>query len=84
MIFVSKFGYTLYLIHFPIYLFVFGILQTHISSSFGMAVSMGFISMMLSLLIAHFSAKWLERKEFFLKHISSSPLLHIRGMRGRQ
>lgn len=84
MIFVSKFGYTLYLIHFPIYLFVFGILQTHINSSLGIAVSMGFISMMLSLLIAHFSAKWLERKEFFLKLISSSPLLHTRGMRGRQ
>lgn len=84
MIFISKFGYTLYLIHFPIYLFVFGVFQVHINSSFGVAVLVGFVSMMLSLLIAHFSAMWLERKEFFLKIISSSPLLHTRGLRGKK
>lgn len=63
------FGYTLYLVHFPIYLFVFGIFQPHMRYSQIMSWVIGLTTLLFTLFFAFFSAKVLERRELFVGRV---------------
>ena len=63
----ARFGYTLYVLHFPIYLFSFGIFQPYMRHSNVMPWLVGLTTMTFTLLLAFFSAKVLERRELFVR-----------------
>ncbi len=65
----ASFGYTLYLVHFPIYLFAFGIFQPHMQHSQIISWLVGLTAMIFTLLLAFLSAKVLERRELFIGRV---------------
>jgi peptidoglycan/LPS O-acetylase OafA/YrhL len=64
------FGYTLYLVHFPIYLFVFGIFQPYMRYSQIMSWFVGLTTLIFTLFLSFFSAKFLERRELFVGRVA--------------
>lgn len=65
----AGFGYTLYLVHFPIYLFVYGIFQPDMRYSQIMSWLVGMTTLLFTLFLAFFSAKVLERRELFVGRV---------------
>ncbi|UTW07485.1 acyltransferase family protein [Pseudomonas benzenivorans] len=63
---ISHFGYTLYLIHFPIYLFVFGAFQTYLMRGVGSAWLIGMGAMVCSMIVAYMAAKIVEQRKLFI------------------
>jgi len=66
-IYVSKFGYTLYLIHFPIFLFAFGVTQRVVTQSWVFAWAAGVCTLLIATCFAKISATLLENRRLFLK-----------------
>lgn len=66
----AHFGYTLYLVHFPIYLFVFGIFQPYMRYGQIMSWFVGLTTLIFTLFLAFFSAKVLERRELFVGKVA--------------
>lgn len=62
----SRFGYTLYLIHFPLYLLAYGIFQPHMLDSQSVSWLVGLSAMTFSIFLAYFAAKFVERRELFI------------------
>lgn len=62
---MASFSYTLYIIHFPILLFVFGCSQEYSQDNLNNALTMSTIGFFASMLIAYISAKFVENTKLF-------------------
>lgn len=62
---MASFSYTLYIIHFPILLFVFGCSQEYSQDNINNALTMSAIGFSVSMLIAYISAKFVENTKLF-------------------
>jgi peptidoglycan/LPS O-acetylase OafA/YrhL len=56
----SAYSYTLYIIHFPIFLFIFGITELSIENNLYLSIFVSFLSSLTIIVIAKKSAKYLE------------------------
>lgn len=66
---IAAFAYTLYLIHFPIYLFLFGAFQEIIVGSSLWAWVVAVLALINALIISYYSGKFFENRAIFLKII---------------
>lgn len=62
---MASFSYTLYIIHFPILLFVFGCSQVYSQENLYNALTMSVIGFSASMFIAYISAKFVENTKLF-------------------
>jgi peptidoglycan/LPS O-acetylase OafA/YrhL len=62
----ADFGYTLYLIHVPIYLFAYGVLQKNIAGNILASWIGGVMVMMITIMVSFVMAKGLEQREWYL------------------
>ncbi|MBT1907211.1 acyltransferase [Enterobacter kobei] len=62
---MASFSYTLYIIHFPILLFVFGCSQEYSQDNLNNALTMSAIGFSASMIIAYISAKFVENTKLF-------------------
>ncbi|HBN6068648.1 acyltransferase [Enterobacter cloacae] len=62
---MASFSYTLYIIHFPILLFVFGCSQEYSQAALLNALTMAGIGFVVSIATAYVSAKFVENTKFF-------------------
>ncbi len=72
---LAGFGYTLYLIHYPVMLFVFGALQELHSQSWPRAAAIGLATLAVTIATARWMAKYAENRGFFLHSLNR---LHAR------
>ncbi len=63
---VSRFSYTLYIVHFPVMLFVFGVWQNAIVGSRFNAFLIAVVTVFGCTVLAYFMSKVLEDKKLFL------------------
>jgi peptidoglycan/LPS O-acetylase OafA/YrhL len=64
-------SYSLYILHFPLMLFLLSVTQSLIGTTYTHVVSMCLLSVMISVVVAHFTAYWFENKKYFLSRIRS-------------
>lgn len=62
---MASFSYTLYIIHFPILLFVFGCSQEYSQSNLQNALAMAGVGFLVSMVTAYASAKFVENTKLF-------------------
>lgn len=58
----SRYSYTLYLIHIPIMIFITGIFESHVLVNYKHSILLSILSIVLSVLLAFYSAKIVENK----------------------
>lgn len=67
----SIYSYTLYIVHFPIMLFLFGVFQAHIESSLFVALVVSGLAIFTCIVISSRLAYWLENKKKIERVISA-------------
>jgi len=60
---LGDFSYTLYIVHFPLMLFLLSLTQGMVGYSIGLAILSATVAVASILAIAHFSARYFERKD---------------------
>ncbi|MBV7413599.1 acyltransferase [Aeromonas sp. sif2433] len=63
----SKYSYTIYITHYPILYFVFGMFESKIMSNFWCSSLVGIASLSLALIFANYSSKIFESKKYINK-----------------
>ncbi|HHS2758385.1 TPA: acyltransferase family protein [Providencia alcalifaciens] len=63
----SKYSYTLYLIHFPIIIFTYGMLSDYIQKGISWSIFASVVSVFFSISISYYSSKVFENKEILRK-----------------
>jgi peptidoglycan/LPS O-acetylase OafA/YrhL len=70
LLFFSKISYTLYIIHFPIFLFLFSIFYSLIINSLTLSVIISLFAISLSVIIAYYSSFFFENKKIFINFLN--------------
>ena len=65
-------SFSLYLLHFPLMLFLLSVLQSAFGTALPFTFFMAVAAVVLSVAVAYFSAKWFEDKKYFLGLIRSA------------
>ena len=76
---LAPFSYTLYLIHFPIILFIYSLLKKHVAYNLWYLVIESICDLFLVVMISYLLAKVTEDKYFFRKLFTSFTLVKSRG-----
>lgn len=58
----AKYSYTLYIVHMPIFLFIFGTLQTKVQGSIFRSVALAIIAILIAIMFSAIFARWVENK----------------------
>ncbi len=70
LMFFSKISYTLYIIHFPIFMFIFSIFHQYTNQSFILSMLLSLLAIAISCIIAFYTSKYLENKNYFIRMIN--------------
>lgn len=63
----SKFSYTLYIIHYPILIFIIGVFEHRILSGFYHALPFALSTVLIAIAFAYKAAQYVENPEFIKK-----------------
>lgn len=69
---VGGFSYTLYIIHFPVMLFLLSLAQGVMADSLVISIGVSVIAIVFALIVSYFSAKYFENKNRFFTIIRTS------------
>ncbi|OPB00995.1 hypothetical protein BFW87_00910 [Pseudomonas fluorescens] len=75
----ASYSYTLYVIHFPVMLFVLGVSQEYIYSSLSRSLAVSAVTIMVSIVISWLLSRWVENKVVMQAGLQSVIRLAKRG-----